>query len=305
MARDLYEVLGVAKTADEDAIKKAFRKLAAKYHPDKNPGKDNEDRFKQINRANEVLSDKAKRALYDEFGEESLSQGFDADRARAMRNFQRSGAGGRGRSVSFQDIFGGGTGDFGDMFGDLLGRTGAQRRPRKAPDMEAEVRVDFTSALKGATMELRTSNGDPVAVRIPAGVADGGRLRIAGQGGAMPGVERGDLLLTVRVEPHPHFRREGEDLHLDLPITLVEAYEGAKVPVPTPDGEVQLKVPPRTQSGRVTRLRGKGVHRKGKSAGDLYVRFLVQIPEADAPEVAAAVEALRPFVKDPRGGIKL
>lgn len=309
MARDLYEVLGVPKTADEDAIKKAFRKLAAKYHPDKNPGKESEARFKEINRANEVLSDKQKRALYDEFGEESLSQGFDPERARMMRNFARGQGGGRGRTASFQDIFGGGVGDFGDIFGDFVNRSGGGRvrqQPRRAPDMEAEVTIDFVSSLKGTTVELRQNGStEAVTVRIPAGVSDGGRVRIAGQGGNIPGAERGDLLLTVRVRPHKHFKREGDDLHLELPVTIVEAYEGGKVRVPTPDGEVQLKVPPRTQSGTVTRLRGKGVARKGKAPGDLYVRFLVQIPESEAPEVKQAIESLRDFVADPREDIAL
>jgi curved DNA-binding protein len=308
MARDLYEVLGVPKTADEAVIKKTFRKLAAKYHPDKNPGKENEAKFKEINRAHEVLSDASKRALYDEFGEESLSQGFDPERARMMRNFARGqGRGGdaRGRNVSFQDIFGGGTGDFGDIFGDFVSRSGGRPRQRKAPDMEAEVAIDFISSLKGTQVQLRQDGGELVTVRIPAGVSDGGRLRIAGQGGRIPGADPGDLLLTVRVRPHDHFRREGEDLHLDLPVTVVEAYEGAKVRVPTPDGEVTLKVPPRTQSGNITRLRGKGVHKKGKTPGDLYVRFLVHIPTSDAPEVQQAMEALKAYVSDPREGITL
>ena len=311
MARDLYEVLGVAKTADENVIKKAFRKLAGKYHPDKNPGKENEARFKEINRANEVLSDKTKRALYDEFGEESLSQGFDPERARMVRNYSRGGGGGmggggpRGRSVSFQDMFGGGTGDFSDIFGDFVSRPGGRPRQRKAPDMEAEVTIDFVSALKGTEVHLRSDNGEQVTVRIPAGVSDGGRVRIAGQGGKIPGAEPGDLLLTVKVRPHEHFRREGEDLHLDLPVTLIEAYEGAKVRVPTPDGEVTLKVPAHTQSGNVARLRGKGVQKKGKPPGDLYVRFLIQIPTSDAPEVKQAIESLRDSVEDPRAGISL
>ncbi|NUP09604.1 MAG: DnaJ domain-containing protein [Polyangiaceae bacterium] len=306
MARDLYDTLGVNKSADEDAIRKAFRKLAAKYHPDRNPGKDAESKFKEINRAHEVLSDKEKRALYDEFGEESLSQNFDAQRARMMRDFARRGGGaGRGGNVNFQDVFGGNGGgvDFGDLFGDMFGGN-VRQRARKAPDMEAEVTVDFVSAIKGTTVELSRPNGDPVTVRIPAGVSDGGRLRIAGQGARIPNAHPGDLLLTVRVGPHPYFRREGDDLHLDLPITVVEAYEGAKVRVPTPEGEVQLKVPARTQSGQMSRLRGRGVARKGKPPGDLYVRFLIRIPETDDPAVVRAMEELRQHLHDPRAGIR-
>lgn len=308
MARDLYEVLGVPKTADADAIKKAFRKLAAKHHPDRNPGKQNEDRFKEVNRANEILSDKDKRALYDEFGEDSLRQGFDADQVRMARNFGGGRVRGQGGgSVSFQDIFGGGAGDFGDVFGEMFSRQqGRQARPRRSPDMQAEVTIDFVSALKGTTVELRSTNGgEPVTVRVPAGVSDGGKLRIAGQGANVPGAQPGDLLLTVKVAEHPFFKRDGDDLRLDLPITVVEAYEGAKVRVPTPDGDVTLKVQPRTQSGQVTRLRGKGVAKRGKSPGDLYVRFLVRVPDSDAPEVANAMAALREHETDPRGDLKL
>lgn len=318
MARNLYEILGVSKDATEDAIRKAFRKLAAKYHPDRNPGKDAEAKFKEINRANEVLSDKTKRALYDEFGDDSLSQGFDAQRARAMRDFSRRGGGfgaggGRGGSVNshprwdsnnFQDLFGGGGGDLNDLFGDAFARQNVRARPRKAPDMEAEVSVDFVSAIQGTTVELHHPNGDPVTVRIPPGVSDGGRLRIVGQGSRIPNAQPGDLLLTVKVDAHPYFRREADDLHLDLPITVVEAYEGAKVRVPTPTGEVQLKVPPRTQSGQVSRLRGRGVTRKGKPAGDLYVRFLIRIPETDDPAVERAMDELRNHLQDPRAGIR-
>ncbi|MFO0546914.1 MAG: DnaJ C-terminal domain-containing protein [Polyangiaceae bacterium] len=305
MARDLYDTLGVTKNADEDTIKRAFRKLAAKYHPDKNPGKDSEQRFKEINNAHEVLSNKEKRALYDEFGEESLRQGFDPERARMMRNFGRNG---RGGSVSFQDVFGGGGGggaDFGDLFGDLFGRTrgGGQRAPRRGPDAEAEVTIDFASAVRGTTIQLSRGAGDEVTVRIPPGASDGGKLRVPGEGPRVPNVQPGDLVITVHVAPHPHFKREGDDLHLELPITLIEAYEGGKVRIPTPSGEVALKIHPHTQSGQVTRLRGKGVHRRGKDAGDLYVKFLVQIPTTDDPKVVKAIEALRDVCPDPRGDL--
>jgi curved DNA-binding protein len=308
MARDLYETLGVPRTADEDTIRKAFRKLAAKYHPDKNPGKDAEAKFKEINQAHEILSSKDKRSLYDEFGEDSLRSGFDAERARAYRQYTRGGGGGRGGSVSFQDLFGGSGGggagpDLGDLFGDMFGR---QRGPRKGADTEAEVSVDFVSSLRGTTVQmLRAGQAEPLSVRIPAGVVDGGRVRIAGHGAPAPGGLPGDLVLTVRVGPHPFFKREGDDLHLELPLTLVEAYEGARVRVPTIDGEVTLKVPPRTQSGQVTRLRGKGVARRGKPAGDLYVRYFVRIPDSTDPEVQKAIEALRPFQGEPRQGLHL
>jgi curved DNA-binding protein len=319
MAKDLYSVLGVARDADEDTIKKAFRKLAMKYHPDKNPGKANETRFKEVNHANEVLSDKTKRALYDEFGEEGLSPNFDPDRARVIRQYGGArrpgqgvgGAGGvGGPGFDVQEIFGGGGGaggDFGDILGDLFGRRGGVRgapRPARGQDIETSVTIDFASAVKGTTLQLQRGD-EAVSVRIPAGAHEGSRVRISQQGApGAAGGPAGDLILTIHVTPHPLFKREGDDLYLDLPVTIGEAYRGGKIKIPTPAGEVTLKVPPRTQSGQVTRLRGKGVARKGKEAGDLYVKFVIHVPTSDDPEVAKAVEVLDAKVDDPRGEMK-
>ena len=305
MAKDLYAVLGVPRNADEDAIKKAFRKLAAKYHPDKNPGKENEARFKEINRANEVLSDKTKRALYDEFGEEALQQGFDAERARWAKRYGAGGprrAGGAGAPGGFggfdvQEIFGGGGGgDLGDLFGDVFarrgGRPGGARRASKGQDVESEVTIDFASAVRGTTLALQRG-AESVQVRVPPGAQEGSRVRIPGQGApGFGGGPPGDLLLRIHVTPHPLFRREGDDLHLDVPLTLGEAYRGTRIRIPTPEGDVQLKVPARTQTGQVTRLRGKGVSRKGKEPGDLYVRYLVHVPTSEDEAVAKAIEAI-------------
>lgn len=328
MARDLYNVLGVGRDADEDAIKKAFRKLAMKYHPDKNPGKANEAKFKEINQAHEVLSDKQKRALYDEFGEESLSQNFDPERARLIRQYgaQRSagrgarGGGGGGGGFDIGDLFGGrggggagggGGGDFSDILGDLFSRArggggGAAPGPRKGQDVESAVTIDFVSAVSGATVELqRQDGGDPVTVRIPAGADEGSRVRIAGQGAPGPGGgQPGDLILVIHVQPHQYFKREGDNLQLEVPITIGEAYKGAKVRVPTPSGDVTLKVPPHTQSGHIMRLKGKGVARKGKEPGDLYVKFLVKIPTSVDAEVAKAVDVLEATMSDPRGELR-
>jgi curved DNA-binding protein len=326
MADDLYTVLGVAKTAEQDAIKKAYRKLAGQLHPDKNPGnKQLEERFKQVNHAYDVLGNAKKRKLYDEFGEEGLREGFDAERVRAYRNWSAnqgqgrvSGGGGRVSSQGFpggqpdlESIFGanaGGAG-FGDLFGDLVGRSRRQRGPVKGPDLESEVTLDFASALRGAMLELHPQGdaGAPVSVRVPAGAADGSRVRIPGQGGPSPnGGAKGDLMLTVHVTPHAHFRREGDDLHLDLPLTIAEAFKGAKVRVPTVDGSVTMTVPERTQSGSVLRLRGKGVARKGRSPGDLFVHFLVQVPKEGGDEVARLVDEIAAFqTEDPRADIHL
>jgi curved DNA-binding protein len=319
MAEDLYAILGVPKTAEADALKKAYRKLASQLHPDKNPGnKSAEARFKQVNHAYDVLGDATKRKLYDEFGEEGLREGFDPERARAYRGWaSRQPAGGvrdtYGGAQGFdpEDLFGnaGASGNFGDLFGDLMGRTRRQRGPVKGPDLESEITIDFASAVRGATLELRPQGhaGSPVTVRIPAGAAEGSRVRIPGQGGPSPnGGSRGDLVLTVHVTPHAHFRRDGDDLHLDLPITLAEAHHGAKVRVPTAEGSVNLKVPEGAQSGQVVRLRGKGVARKGRPAGDLYVHFLIQIPTVQTEEVSKLVDEIAKFqTEDPRVDIEL
>jgi curved DNA-binding protein len=318
MAKDFYAVLGVPKDADEDTIKKAFRKLAMKHHPDKSPGKASEQRFKDINQAHEVLADKQKRALYDEFGEESLSQNFDADRARVIRQY--GGGGGRaargggqrgGPGFDVQDAFGGAGGaDLNDLFGDIFNRSGGRgggraRGPSRGQDTESSVTVDFVSAVKGTQLELQRAGAETVTVRVPPGAGEGSRVRIPGQGGpGFGGGPAGDLLLTIHVTPHPFFKRDGDDLHVEVPITLGEAYRGEKIRVPTPDGEVTLKVPAHTQSGNVTRLRGKGVARKGKEAGDLYVKFIVHVPTEDDPEVAQAIEVLAAkMTEDPRAGL--
>lgn len=318
MAEDFYAVLGVPKGAGADAIKKAYRKLAAKLHPDKNPGDAKaEARFKQVNRAYDVIGDAKKRALYDEFGEEGLREGFDPERVRQYRERssrqRRGGAGGFPGQVDIEDLFGGGggagRGGVQDLFGDLFGRARRSRGPAKGPDLESEITIDFAAALRGATLELRPQGqaAAPVTVRIPPGANDGSRVRVPGQGGASPGAgARGDLVLTLHVTPHPHFRRERDDLHLDLPVTLAEAYHGAKVRVPTVDGAVTLKVPERTQSGQVVRLRGKGVARKGQTPGDLYVHFLVQIPKEGGADVAKLIDALAQHQReDPRRDIRL
>lgn len=317
MAKDLYAVLGVDKGVDQDTIKKTFRKLAAKLHPDKNPGDKNaEARFKEVSHAHDILSDPKKRSLYDEFGEEGLREGFDADQARAYKQWRGNGGvrgGGQGGfpgGVRIEDIFGGAGGGFGDMFGDVFQRGGGVRgRPRRTrgQDIEAETTIDFGSAVRGATLQL-SIGGAPITVRIPAGADEGSRVRIPGHGTPAPieGGQAGDLLLTLHVRPHAHFKREGDDLHLDLPLTLAEAYHGAKVRVPTIDGSVTMKVPARTQPGQKLRLKGKGVARKGREPGDLYVHFQVVVPTSDSPEVAQAIDAIAKHqTNDPREGIEL
>jgi curved DNA-binding protein len=314
MATDLYKELGVSKGASADEIKKVYKKLASQLHPDKNPGDQKvEARFKAVNRAYQVLSDPEKRRLYDEFGEESLREGFNAAATRAYRNAaQAAGARrARGGGVNFEDIAGGGGGGFGDLLGELFGGSGGGRPGRrghvgaKGSDVASEVAIDFVSAIRGAELRLRLQDGgEEVTVRVPPGAGEGDKVRVAGHGAPSPmGGPPGDLVITVRVNPHPFFERDGLDLYLNLPITVGEAHRGSKVRVPTPDGPVTLSVPKHAQSGQELRLKGKGVKRAAKQ-GDLYVRFLVKLPAQDSPEIEQAVATLESAMTgDVRGGI--
>ncbi len=310
MADDFYSVLGVPKDANADTIKKAYRKLARDLHPDKNAGnKAKETRFKAVNRAYEVLADPAKRSLYDEFGEDALREGFDAEKARAYKQWQsrggntggfRGGSYGGGGTVNIEDLFSGsvpGGSVGGDPFADLFGRASRRRGPSKGRDHQQELTIDFVSAVRGTSLQLREPGAtEPVTVRIPPGASEGSRVRIPGQGGASPdGGPAGDLILVIHVEPHPLFTREGDDLTLEVPITVSEAMKGAKVKVPTFDAPVTMKVPPGTQSGTKLRVRGKGVVRKGRPPGDLYVRFMIHVPTGTQPELDRLADELAKY----------
>jgi curved DNA-binding protein len=305
MPVDFYKELGVARGATDDEIKKAYRKLAGQLHPDKNPGdKKIEARFKNVNRAYQALSDTEKRRLYDEFGEEGLREGFNSAAARSYRGGSPGAYRGRGRGggpMNVEDMFSSPGGDMpggagiGDLFGDLFSRAGRRGSSSgmKGSDIASEVSVDFISALRGAELKLRLQDGgDEITVRVPPGAGDGDKVRIAGHGapGAYGGPP-GDLILSIRVSKHPHFERSGLDLYLDLPITVGEAYRGAKVRVPTPDGAITLTVPKHAQSGQVARLKGRGVKRKTEQ-GDLYIRFQIKLPVSESDDIEAAVNTL-------------
>jgi curved DNA-binding protein len=318
--KDLYAVLGVARDSDADAIKKAFRKLATQHHPDKNPGDAKaEARFKEVSHANDVLGDAKKRALYDEFGEDGLREGFNVEQARAYKAYQAQG-GGRARGsgsggVNIEDLFGGnvgaGAGGIGDILGDMFGgraQRGGGRRRTKGRDVEGEVTIDFAESVRGTTVQLKLENeADPITVRVPPGATEGVRIRVAGHGESAPSPNgtAGDLLLTIHVRAHAHFKRDGDDLHLDLPLTIAEAYLGAKVRVPTFDGGVTMKVPPHTQSGQQMRLRGKGIPRRGGEPGDLYVHFLVRVPTTESEALTKAIATIAEAQSDDvRAGIE-
>ncbi|HEX4338704.1 MAG TPA: J domain-containing protein [Polyangiaceae bacterium] len=308
--KDPYQVLGVSKTATEDEIRSAYRKLARKHHPDVNPGnKDAEAKFKEIAAAYEVLVDDKKRKLYDEFGNEGLRGGFDPEQARAYQSWQsrrgQTGASYADESVDFGDL-----GDLGDL-GELFRRGGFRRQqPARGEDVLAVVELDLAQALAGTEITVRVPGegaaGEPVTVRIPKGAEDGSRLVVKGRGAPGPkDAPAGDLVIETRVREHPYFRRDGLDLHLELPVTLDEAYNGGEVEVPTPDGTVKLRVPPRSQQGQELRLRGKGVTR-GERHGDLYVALNVRLPDKEDERLAeAARQARDAYGKPVREGIHL
>jgi len=356
--KDLYAVLGVGRKASVDEIKKAYRKLARKHHPDVNPGnKQAEDRFKEISVAHDVLSDPEKRKLYDEFGLTGLQAGFDANQA---REYQRWAGGGGG--TTFRTARPGGFDyrdfdsaarrrgstrtqerGFADIIEELFGRSSMGQEAAEEPaagggDIEYPIEVDLLDALRGiqTSVSVRRPVPCPVChgtgrqglractrctgtgvieeretlkVRIPPGIRDGARVRVRGKGGVGLDGAPGDLYFRVKIRPHPLIQRDGNDLTIDLPVTVGEAMLGATIDVPTPPkGRVQMKVPAKSQTGQRLRLKGRGVvDPKTKTAGDLYVRLMVHVPSDGTSErVREAVEVLDDaYPESPRANLKL
>ncbi|MGD9866796.1 MAG: DnaJ C-terminal domain-containing protein [Hyphomicrobiales bacterium] len=317
MSKDLYARLGVAKSASEADIRKAYRKLAKKLHPDLNPGdKKAEQEFKDISAAYAILGDKDKRARYDrgeidETGAEKAEQRF-------YRQYADTDAGHQYHSsAGYQDFA-----DLGDVFADLFRRGGGQtggpgagpgagmgggRFPMPGQDLRYNLKIGFMEAVNGGTRRITLPGGGDLDVSIPRGVADGQTIRLKGKGG--PGVNggpAGDALIQLQVSPHPHFTREGDDILLELPITLDEAVLGAKVEVPTVTGSVNMTIPAGANSGQTLRLKGKGVESRGRPAGDQLVKLKIVMPRQVDDE-------LRQFMtrwKDahgyhPRAGLKV
>ncbi len=309
--RDPYTVLGVAKSAGADEIKKAFRGLAKKFHPDQNKTDPKaKEKFSEANSAYEILGDEKKRAQFDR-GE------IDADGKPRFQGFDGFGGGRRRPQPGAQEyehnFSGGGAGgprggfDPSDIFADFFGGGARGRgRPRAAPkgeDLQGAVTVSLTEAVQGGSARVALANGRTLEVRIPAGIEDGKQIRLKGQGNPGPmGGEPGDALVTVRIAKHPFFRVEGRDLRLDLPITLYEAVLGGKVQVPTLGGAVEMTLPPGTNSGRILRLRGKGLPPAGTvAAGDLLVTLRVTLPEKTDAEFEGLMrkwQSMNPY--DPR-----
>ncbi|WP_425245530.1 DnaJ C-terminal domain-containing protein [Streptomyces sp. NEAU-NA10] len=308
MARDFYEVLGVARTADRDEIQRAYRTLARRYHPDVNKDPQAEERFKEINEAFSVLSDPEQRARYDRFGE---------DFRKVPEDWEERVAAGAGAGSGFWGTTGGGprvrysTAGFGgegvdveDLFGSLFGGAGRMRVP--GADQEAELPLTVEEAYRGGrrTVTLAGPAGQRrYQVDVPPGTTDGQRIRLAGEGGRGSGDDApaGDLYLRVRIQPHPEFRLDGRDVHVRLPVTPWEAALGATVPVRTPSGATaKVTVPAGSSSGRRLRLRGEGMPGPRGANGDLYAELRIMVPprlsdrERELLEELAAVSSFDP-----------
>lgn len=284
---DLYTILGVSKNATDAEIKRAYHALAKELHPDVNPGDEKvADRFKQVSAAYSILGDKKKRARYDAGEIDSSGAERSPFHAGGQGGFHPGGF----RSGGFQSDnvnFGGAEDIFADLFG--FGR-GHRPRARRGQDVVYHLKIPFLDAINGTTRRVSLSNGKTLDVKIPAAVRDGQQIRLAGQGeNGISGGPPGDALITVAVMEHRFFRREGHDIHMDLPISIDEAVLGAKVSVPTVDGTVSLSIPKNSSSGKRLRLKGKGIKTPGK-VGDQYVTLQVMVPNGPDKDLEAFLE---------------
>lgn len=294
--RDYYTVLDVPRGASAEEIKKAYRKKAMKYHPDKNPGnKKAEESFKEATEAYEVLSDSKKREMYDQFGHAGSSQGFGAGPGAGFGGFGGFSQGGFQDAEGFQDIFG-------DIFGDVFGRPGGRPgRKQRGADLRYTLNISFEEAAIGCEktvsfLRQRSGREDSakLAVKVPSGVKQGQRLKLAAEGdGAPGGGPNGDLYVIINIAPHSMFKREEDDLLLDVPVGFAQAILGCQVEVPTLTGAISLKIPAGSHSGQLMRIKGKGFPKSGGfGSGDMLVRILVDTPSSISAKQKELIEEL-------------
>jgi curved DNA-binding protein len=298
--KDYYKILGLKRDASAEDIKKAYRKLARKYHPDVSKEPNAEEKFKEVAEAYEVLKDAEKRAAYDQLGHYRAGQEF-----RPPPDWERQFAGGRGGFTQFSDL------DFGDLFAELFGATPGARRGRSArfamsgQDYEVNVELTLEDAYRGAEVSFNLSVPEAgaggtvrrvpktVKVRVPKGVTDGQRMRVPGKGG--PGIDGGtdgDLYLNITLKPHRLFKPSGHDLYLEVPIAPWEAALGVNAEIPTLEGQVRLKIPPGAKAGQKLRLASRGLPKPGGGHGDLYAVLQIVTPQAISEREKTLYEAL-------------
>ncbi len=300
---DYYKILGVSKNASEDEIKKSYRKLAREFHPDRKPDdKQAAEKFKQIQQAYDVLGDAEKRKKYDMYGAGFENMGGG--------NYGHPGSG----PIDLEQIFGGAGGpggvDFGDLFGSGFGGGQRRTRPRRGRDIHSEITIPFHLAAEGGKYELsihRGSGRETLTVTIPEGIHQGATIRLAGQGEpSVTGGPPGDLLVKVKIAPHPYFKRDGANILLEVPITVTEAILGAKIDVPTlSNGEVTVTIPPGTSSGAKLRLQNKKIKKKKtKRRGDQLINIKVTVPKSLSEEAKKLVEQLAEHIdENPRNNL--
>lgn len=300
--KDYYQILGVDRNADQKEIRKAYRRLARQHHPDVNPGdRSAQERFKEINEAYQVLSDPEKRQRYDRLGSSWRQwQGMGGDPSGFDWGRWFTGQPGRVHvQYGDPDEILGGLGGFSDFFQAIFGgmagpKTSWRTTPRRGQDYEQEVEITLEEAFRGTARTL-SKDGRRLEVKIPPGVGTGSRIRMAGEGGGGYGGAKGDLYLRVKVAPHPRFRREGDDLHVEVPLDLYAALLGGEVKVPTPKGDIMLKIPPETQGGKTFRLKGQGMPnlKDPQKRGDLYAKIKVRLPQRLTPRERELFEELK------------